>query len=75
MLGIPRRYSHFVYGAIQSGITSLLAAAITSYPFLATGQFLRHCLLSWLISWAALLPVVLVAAPVLKSMSMRLTRE
>lgn len=75
MLGIPRRYSHFVYGAIQSGITSLFAATITSYPFLATGQFFRHMLLSWLISWAVLLPVVMAVAPMLKSLSMRLTRE
>ena len=75
MLGIPRCYSHFVYGVIQSGVTSLLAAAITSYPMLTTGQFLRHCLLSWLISWAVLLPVVLMAAPLLRSLSLRLTRE
>jgi hypothetical protein len=29
MLGIPRRYSHFVFGAIQAGLTSLIAAGIT----------------------------------------------
>ena len=32
MLGISRRYSHFVFGVIQSGLTSLIAAAVASYP-------------------------------------------
>jgi hypothetical protein len=27
MLGIPRRYSHFVFGVIQAGLTSATAAA------------------------------------------------
>ena len=63
MLGIPRRYAHFVFGAIQSGLTSLIAAAIASYPFLATGGFLEHRLVSWLIAWATMLPIVVLAAP------------
>ena len=32
MLGIPRRFSHFVFGFIQSGLTCAVAAAIASYP-------------------------------------------
>jgi hypothetical protein len=35
MLGIPRRYVHFVFGIIQSGLTSAVAAGIASLPFLA----------------------------------------
>jgi hypothetical protein len=42
MLGIPRRHSHFVFGVIQSGLTSLVAAGIASYPFIAAGQFAQH---------------------------------
>jgi hypothetical protein len=30
MLGIPRRYSHFIFGIIQSGLTSCIAAAVAS---------------------------------------------
>lgn len=75
MLGIPRRYSHFVFGVIQSGLTCLVAAAIASYPSLATGRFVQHWLVSWLIAWAMMLPVVLLAAPVIRSVSDRLTRE
>lgn len=75
MLGIPRRYSHFVFGVIQSGLTCLVAAAIASYPLLATGRFFQHWLVSWLIAWAMMLPVVVLAAPVIRSVSDRLTRE
>ena len=59
MLGIPRRYSHFVFGTIQAGLTSLIAAGIASASFISQGHFLSHWLLSWLISWGAMLPIVL----------------
>lgn len=75
MLGIPRRYSHFVFGFIQSGLTSLIAAAIASYPLLHGGHFLRNWLSAWLISWVMMTPVVLFAAPVIRSMATALTRE
>ena len=38
MLGIPRRFSHFVYGVIQSGLTCAIAAGIASFPFIADGD-------------------------------------
>ena len=75
MLAIPRRYSHFVFGVIQSGLTCAIAAAIASFPFIETGGFIQNWLLSWLISWMAMLPLVLVAAPAIRSLSILLTRE
>ncbi|MBV9564249.1 MAG: DUF2798 domain-containing protein [Bradyrhizobium sp.] len=75
MFAIPRRYSHFVFGVIQSGLTSLVAAGIASFPFLATGHFLWNWLASWLISWAAMLPVVVLAAPAIRSLALALTRD
>ena len=75
MLGIPRRYSHFVFGAIQSALTCFIAAGIASVPSWSGGHFLRHWLLSWLVAWVAMLPVVIVAAPAIRSLSQRLTRE
>jgi hypothetical protein len=74
MLGIPRRYSHFVFGTIQAGLTSLIAAGIASYP-LGNGQFFSHWLISWLISWAAMLPFVLFAALAIRRMSILLTKD
>ena len=74
MLGIPRRYSHFVFGVIQSGLTSAVAAAIASYPFIAEGVFLAHWLPAWLIAWLLMVPVVLFAAPFIRRMTNALTR-
>jgi Protein of unknown function (DUF2798) len=75
MLGIPRRYSHFVFGTIQAGLTSLIAAGIASAPFIGHVEFLSRWLLSWLISWAVMLPFVLFAAPAIRSLSIFLTKE
>jgi hypothetical protein len=75
MFAIPRRYSHFIFGVIQSGLTSFVAAGIASLSASATGHFLWNWLGSWLVSWAVMLPVVLLAAPIVRSLSMALTRE
>ncbi len=75
MLGISRRHSHFVFAVVQSGLTCLIAAAIASYPLLASGQFLRYWLVSWLLAWATMLPIVVLAAPVIRSIADFLTRE
>ncbi|WP_338026522.1 DUF2798 domain-containing protein [Bradyrhizobium acaciae] len=72
---IPRRHSHFVFGVIQSGMTSLVAAGIASFPAMATSQFLWNWLASWLVSWAVMAPLVLAAAPTIRSLSMLLTRD
>ena len=75
MLGIPRRYSHFVFGVIQSGLTSAIAAAIASYPMIAEGVFLSHWLQSWLIAWLLMTPIVLFAAPAIHRLTRALTCE
>lgn len=75
MFAIPRRYSHFIFGIIQSGLTSCIAAGIASLSAIATGNFLWNWLASWLVSWAVMSPVVLLAAPIIRSLSMVLTRE
>ncbi|HEV2157094.1 DUF2798 domain-containing protein [Bradyrhizobium sp.] len=75
MLGIPRRYSHFVFGVIQSGLTSLIAAGIASLPAEGAMLFIRHWMVSWLLAWAAMLPLVLLAAPAIRAVALLLTRE
>ena len=75
MLGIPRHYSHFVFGAIQSGLASMIASGIASFALLAVGNFFRNWLASWFISWALMLPLVLIAAPAIRSLSLALTRD
>jgi len=75
MLGIPRRFSHFVYGVIQSGLTSAIAAGIASFPFIAMASFVNHWLESWLVAWITMLPIVLFAAPTIRNLTHLLTRE
>ncbi len=75
MLRIPRRFSHFVFGFIQSGLTCAVAAAIASVPFLTAGGFVTHWLQSWLIAWVAMTPIVLFAAPSIRNLTHILTRE
>lgn len=75
MLGIPRRYGHFVYGFIQSGLTCAIAAAIASVPLTMSGNFVAHWLQSWLFSWLLMLPVVLFAAPIIRRLTDAMTRE
>ena len=63
MLANPRRYSHFVFGVFQSGLTCAMAAAIASFPFIETGGFVHNWIVSWLVSWVTMLPVVWLRHP------------
>lgn len=72
---IPRRHSHFIFGVVQSGLTCMVATGITSAHLIDEGAFLRHWLLSWLSSWTAMLPVVLIAAPGIQQVTLLLTRD
>jgi len=75
MLRIPRRYSHFIFGVIQSGLTAAIAAAIASLPLMREGTFLHHWLQSWLIAWITMLPIVVLAAPAIRRLTQFLTCE
>ncbi|MCG6207873.1 DUF2798 domain-containing protein [Rhodopseudomonas sp. HC1] len=75
MLGIPRRYSHFIYAVLQSGITTSVASMIASVPFVSDQTFLEHWFGAWAASWAVMLPVVLFAAPLLRRLTLVLTTE
>ncbi|MET0875081.1 MAG: DUF2798 domain-containing protein [Pseudolabrys sp.] len=74
MFAIPRRYGHFLFAVIQSGLTCLIAAGVASLPLVTMSQFVIHWLLSWIVSWVAMLPVVILAASLIRSISVRLTR-
>ena len=51
MLKIPRRYNHFVFGVIQSGLTCAVATAIARLSFPIEGSAIS--------SWLRILAVVL----------------
>ncbi len=75
MFGIPRRYSHFVFGVIQSGLTTVIATGIASFPDSSLAQYFIHWLVSWLIAWIAMLPVVILAAPGIRALTVAITRD
>jgi|KBSMisStaDraftv2_1062788.scaffolds.fasta_scaffold724178_2 hypothetical protein len=73
MRKLPKKYSHYVFGVIQSGITCSIASAIASAPFASNGAFLAHWIGAYLYSWAIMLPLVVIAAPVIRKMASALT--
>jgi hypothetical protein len=75
MISIPKRYSHFLFGLIQSGFTCAIAAAIASGPFMADGIFIRHWFRSWIIAWAIMIPFVLLLTPLIRRAVEALTRD
>lgn len=75
MTFIPARYSHLTFGVIQSGLTSSVSAAVASVPFWQEQTFLLHWLSAWSISWLIMLPIVIMAAPVIRACVHRMTRE
>ena len=75
MVRIARKHSHFVFGGLQSGLTSLIAAGIASFPSPTILQFIGHWMWSWLIAWAIMMPVVMLAAPLIRTVSIALTHE
>jgi hypothetical protein len=72
---IPARHGHYLFGAMQSGLTSLVASGIASRGSWNSGDFLQNWLHSWLYAWMVILPVVLLAAPFLRTAVARITRE
>ena len=75
MLRIPRRHGHFVFGVIQSGLTSAIAAGVASIPFLGTFAFIENWLGSWLIAWMTTIPIVILAAPAIRRLVLALTND
>ena len=73
MLRIPRKYEHFVFGVIQSGLTSAVAAGVASIPFLGTFAFMENWIKSWLIAWITTIPIVILAAPFISRFVLALT--
>ena len=71
---IPRRYSHFVYGAIQSGLTTGVATAVATsgYEYEA---MLQRWGATWFTSWVLMMPLVLFVAPAIQHLTLLLTRD
>ncbi|PYG98540.1 GNAT family acetyltransferase [Arthrobacter stackebrandtii] len=66
---IPARYEHFVFGVVQSGLTCAVAAAIATTPHALDLAFAGR----WLNAWVSMLPVVVLAAPMIRRVVRRMT--
>jgi hypothetical protein len=69
----PRRYEHFVFGVVQSGLTCAVAAAIATTPHALDLAFAGRWLNAWALSWVSMLPVVVLAAPMIRRVVRRMT--
>jgi hypothetical protein len=75
MLPISRRHAHYVFGVMQSALTTLIAAIIASIPLMDEPGFALHLARSWLFAWLAMLPLVIFAAPLIRRAAYALTRD
>lgn len=67
MARLPHRYAPFLFGIIQAGLTTAVATAIATLQTTAIGlRFLVYWLAAWGIAWLAMLPVVMLAAPLIQ---------
>ena len=72
---IPRRFGHFVFGFIQSGVTCAVAAGVSSLSESASETIIINWIKYWLLSWATMIPIILLAAPFIRSAVDRLTND
>lgn len=75
MRKLSSRLGHFVYGTIQSGITSGVASGIACLGTIEEGAFFLRWSKAWMISWAIMVPFVLLAAPFIKRATLLIVSE
>lgn len=63
---IPHKYGHYVFGVLQSGVTCAVASGITVFNSNIGDHKLIDWLTAWGLSWAIMLPVVFIFAPILR---------
>jgi peptidoglycan/LPS O-acetylase OafA/YrhL len=63
----PQRYAHFAYGVLQAALTTAVATAIAIFPLAHSSmEFVERWMLAWAIAWVTMLPVVLLASPLIQ---------
>jgi hypothetical protein len=71
---ISDRYSHFIFSVVQSGITCAVAAAISTAQASTGGDLLKQWFHAFIVSWGVMVPIVIVAAPLVRGVVRRVTR-
>ena len=70
---IPSRCAPFVYGVIQAAITTGVASAVATLRVAPLSSAWIADLVAWAIAWAAMLPVVVFAAPLMQHLVQAIT--
>lgn len=64
---LPLKYASLAYGVIQSGLTTCIASGIGSWRLSEDmADFFTNWSTSWLIAWVVMLPVVILASPLIR---------
>jgi hypothetical protein len=72
----PKKYGHFLFGAILSGLMSLLISGISTFRAVGLApNVVMLWLSSWLAAWCIAFPAVLVVAPFARKTADRLVRK
>lgn len=72
---IPKQYGPFIYGIIQSGITTGVASSIATFGALGLNA---HAVaawgVAWAIAWASMIPIVVAVSPLIQRAVLALTK-
>lgn len=72
----PRQYAPFIFGVIQSGLTTAVATGIATFGALGLNRLaLGAWLVTWLLAWVTMLPIVVAAAPFIQRAVAKLTTQ
>jgi Protein of unknown function (DUF2798) len=64
---LPSRHAPFAYGIIQAGLTTGVATAVGTLRVTTfSAAWIGDWLTTWSVAWVSMLPVVVLAAPVIR---------
>jgi peptidoglycan/LPS O-acetylase OafA/YrhL len=64
---LPQKYVPYAYGILQAALTTAVATGIAIYPIAHSAvEFIERWMMAWGIAWVTMLPVVLLASPIIQ---------
>jgi peptidoglycan/LPS O-acetylase OafA/YrhL len=64
---LPQKYVPYAYGILQAALTTAVATAIAIFPLAHSAlEFFERWALAWGIAWVTMLPVVVLASPLIQ---------
>ena len=66
MFNLRPSHSHFLFAVFQSALTCGIASAIAVAPHTSGAVFVTQWLIAWGTSWIVMMPIVLIAAPLIR---------